>query len=394
MKKKIDGEMSYSAQQIILLLEFLKEKYMFRRNIMTGTVEYINKEIGGSWQPLQKYDQNTITLRALQSGVEAWDKDVRRFIESSLVKNYNPLQEYLMALPKWDRHDRIGRLARRVPTTNPYWEKDFHLWFRAMVAQWLQVNPDHGNTLTPLLIGAQGDGKSTFCRLILPPELRMYYTDRIDFANRNEAVKSLMRFALINIDEYDSISSHQSSFLKHILQKADVKIRCAYSSVMERHLRYASFIATTNDTQPLTDPTGSRRFLCIETCGPINLKRFINYPQIYAQAVAEINEGYPTWFRKYQEQRIQRENMRFQRIDYLCNIFMECFRMAEDKERPIAMTLLDILKVMKSKNSSIRIDNGTLIRLGKILSQQGFKAFRTEKTRGYYVVPTKVQHDG
>jgi predicted P-loop ATPase len=77
---------------------------------------------------------------------------------------------------------------------------------------------------------------------------------------------------------------------------------------MEQHQRYASFIATTNDQQPLTDPSGSRRFLCIETTGSIDLKRTINYPQLYAQAVAEIQAGKPTYFNRRQEQRIQRSN--------------------------------------------------------------------------------------
>ena len=378
-------EIPYHTQQTKALLQFLDEYYMFRRNVLTGAVEFIDKQSGESWMPLRKYDQNTITLRALQSGIEAWDKDVKRFVESSFVKIYNPLKEYLEQLPQWDHHDRITSLANRVPTKNKYWEHDFHLWFRAMVAQWLQVNPEHGNTMTPLLIGRQGDGKSTFCRLLLPPELRVYYTDRIDFTNRNEAVQALVRFALINIDEYDSISKNQNAFLKHILQKADFKARKAYSSVMERHQRYASFIATTNDTQPLTDPSGSRRFLCIETCGSIDLQRPINYQQLYAQAMEEIADGLPTFFKRQNERRIQRSNVPYQYTEMMAELVNEYFKLPENKAEEKQMTVVQILKHIRLQNPGIGINRSSLIKLGFALINAGFKRKRARRGMVYTI---------
>ena len=378
-------EIPYHTQQTKALLQFLDEYYMFRRNVLTGAVEFIDKQSGESWMPLRKYDQNTITLRALQSGIEAWDKDVKRFVESSFVKIYNPLKEYLEQLPQWDHHDRITSLANRVPTKNKYWEHDFHLWFRAMVAQWLQVNPEHGNTMTPLLIGRQGDGKSTFCRLLLPPELRVYYTDRIDFTNRNEAVQALVRFALINIDEYDSISKNQNAFLKHILQKADFKARKAYSSVMERHQRYASFIATTNDTQPLTDPSGSRRFLCIETCGSIDLQRPINYQQLYAQAMEEIADGLPTFFKRQNERRIQRSNVPYQYTEMMAELVNEYFKLPENKDEEKQMTVVQILKHIRLQNPGIGINRSSLIKLGFALINAGFKRKRARRGMVYTI---------
>ncbi len=378
-------EIPYHTQQTKALLQFLDKYYMFRRNVLTGAVEFIDKQSGESWMPLQKYDQNTITLRALQSGIEAWDKDVKRFVESSFVKTYNPLKEYLEQLPQWDHYDRITSLAHRVPTKNKYWEHDFHLWFRAMVAQWLQVNPEHGNTMTPLLIGRQGDGKSTFCRLLLPPELRVYYTDRIDFTNRNEAVQALVRFALINIDEYDSISKNQNAFLKHILQKADFKARKAYSSVMERHQRYASFIATTNDTQPLTDPSGSRRFLCIETCGSIDLQRPINYQQLYAQAMEEIADGLPTFFKRQNERRIQRSNVPYQYTEMMAELVNEYFKLPENKAEEKQMTVVQILKHIRLQNPGIGINRSSLIKLGFALINAGFKRKRARRGMVYTI---------
>lgn len=53
----------------------------------------------------------------------------------------------------------------------------FPRWFLAMVAQALDKNRDHGNSMVPMLIGGQGIMKSTFCKNILPPSMREYYMD-------------------------------------------------------------------------------------------------------------------------------------------------------------------------------------------------------------------------
>ena len=121
----------------------------------------------------------------------------------------------------------------------------------------------HANNISPLLVGAQGTRKSTFCRSLIPPAIRVYYTDSIDFSQKKDAELYLNRFALINIDEFDQISATQQGFLKHILQKPIVNIRKPHATAVLELRRYASFIATSNQKDLLTDPTGSRRFICI-----------------------------------------------------------------------------------------------------------------------------------
>jgi len=113
-----------------------------------------------------------------------------------------------------------------------------------------------GNALVPLLIGPQGCGKSSFCRILLPPELRDYYNDRISFKNETDLNLGLTSFALINIDEFDKVTQRQQVVLKYLLSTADVKYRPPYGKAMKQFRRYASFMGTTNEPQPLTDPTG------------------------------------------------------------------------------------------------------------------------------------------
>ena len=117
----------------------------------------------------------------------------------------------------------------------------------------VQARALHANSSLPLLVGPQGCGKSTWCRNLLPPSLRMYYTDSIDFSNKRDAELMLTRFALINIDEFDSVSSAYQSFLKNVLQKPVVNARQPYKRSIQALHRYASFIATCNNYDLLTD---------------------------------------------------------------------------------------------------------------------------------------------
>lgn len=377
LERKEDA-VPYFTLHMELLKQFMKARYLLRRNLITDGVEYIARgEMVADWQPLDRHALATITMEALSEGIEAWDKDVKRYVESSRIMEYDPITEFLDALPQWDGNDRVGELARRVPTDNKWWPEDFAVWMRAMMCQWLHRNMLHGNAMVPLLIGAQGDGKSTFCRRLLPDELADYYIDRIDFANRNVAERMLTRFCLINIDEYDSLSRQQGAFLKHVLQKSDVKTRKLYDSQILNRQRYATFIGTTNDPTPLIDTTGSRRFMCIQLTGRIDNDSPIDYAQLYAQVKEELNAGLPAWFDHSREQRIQQHNQRFQLQDSIEEIFCEMFRKPKNNDEESRLTAAQILAAMKKRYVSVKTDNSWIQRLSKLLVRKQFQRYHT-----------------
>ena len=381
----------YFTLHMELLKQFMKERYLLRRNLISDGVEYMQRgEIVADWQPLDRHALATITMEALSEGIEAWDKDIKRYVDSTWVQDYDPIVEFLSQLPRWNGQDHIAAMAQRVPTNNLHWAHDFAVWLRAMVAQWLGRNSQYGNAMVPLLIGAQGDGKSTFCRLLLPEELRDYYTDRIDFANRNSAEQMLTRFCLINIDEYDSLSNRQSAFLKHILQKSDIKMRKLYDSQVQCRQRYATFIGTTNDPTPLTDTTGSRRFLCIRTTGVIDTHSPIDYQQLYAQILYEVRQGQPTHFSKAEEQRIQRQNAAFQQFDVLEEVFFDIYHLPQDDDELKFLPAVKILERMHQFSSGIRIDMSAVQRLSKMLIKSGFKRRHT-RTQNEFGVAESVK---
>ena len=102
---------------------YMRNHYVLRLNIMTGVPEYKIKGLGYGFQPLNQKARNTMSINALKAGVDSWDKDLNRYIDSNLIPQYNPIEDYLQNLPHWDGKDRISALARRVKTSNKYWEK-------------------------------------------------------------------------------------------------------------------------------------------------------------------------------------------------------------------------------------------------------------------------------
>ena len=370
---------------------YMKEHYTLRLNVMTGVPEYRMNAVGYGFMPLDQAARNTMTIKALKAGVDSWDKDLSRYIDSNLIPRYYPMEDYLRHLPRWNnKHDYVGELARRIKTNNPYWENDFHIWMLSMVAQWLGKDRQHGNAIVPLLIGPQGSGKSTFCRRMLPEFLQMYYNDRISMKNDNDIFLAMSGYALINIDEFDAMSKTQQPILKYLISKHDVKFRPPYGKTMEQRQRFASFIATTNNLRPLTDPTGSRRFICIYA-DEIDNSGIINYDQLYSQLCQELQEGRRYWFEDEENERIIHQNENFQQVFNLEKMIELTFLPPEETSEDTKPTLLqDIMDKLSKKFPTFTIRKNTDIELGRKLTQMGYTHKKITKGSAFAVKESKT----
>ena len=315
---------------------FLTANYDMRKNLMTGVAEYRMKYSEDQiFKPLTIEVRNDMTIEAREQGLKSWDQDVNRFIDSTRIEQYDPINTWLDKLPQWDGQDRIKELAARVPTEQPHWEKYLRYWLVGMVAQWRESDKQlTGNALTPLLIGRQGCGKTRFCKILLPPELRDYYNDKLNFKNEFDLNIALTSFALINIDEFDKTTNSQQIVLKYLLSSSDVKFRPPYGKTIKQYRRYTSFIGTTNQMQPLVDPTGSRRFVCvgIPNGKNIDFTDNLNHQQLYAQALHLFNNGERFWLEDDEIQTLIEENVPYQRTVDLVEMINESFRKPKDGE--------------------------------------------------------------
>lgn len=365
---------------------YMKEHYTLRLNVMTGTPEYRMNAVGYGFQPLDQASRNTMAINALKAGVESWDKDLNRYIDSNLIPKYYPMEDYIKHLPKWNgKHDYVGELARRVKTTNPYWEGDFHKWMLSMVAQWLGKDRQHGNAIVPLLIGPQGSGKTTFCHRLLPDWLQTYYNDRISMKSDNDIFIAMSSYALINIDEFDAMSKSQQPILKYLISKHDVKFRPPFGKTMEERQRFASFIATTNNRRPLTDPTGSRRFICIYA-EEIDNTGLIDHNQLYAQLYAELQQGRRYWFEDEENARIIAQNEEFQQVSSYEKMIELTYLSPEDTPEDAPMkSLQQIMAKLDKLFPTFTIKKGTDVELGKRLTKMGYAHKRTNKGSSFRV---------
>ena len=379
-----------------LLEAFLKRRYMFRRNRVTGDVEVQEKyryELW--WKPLTQEVRNSINNAAISEGIKVWPKDLDRIVDTDLINSYDPVREWLDQLPQWDGRDRLGELADRVKTATPGWRDNFKIWMRSMVNQWLSgVDSMYGAQMVLMLVGSQGTRKSTFMRMLLPKELMTFYIDRIDFTNKKEALRALSRFLLINIDEYDQVSKSQTAYLKHLIQRTDVKERKLYSTTFEQQQRYAAFCATTNSLVPLKDDSGSRRYLVVEVTDKIDTnqqgERAIDYPQLYAQIVSEIRSGEEYAFTGERERQIQEHNSDYYETPNIISLFEDHFRKPKAGDEVVLMSPTEILKALKTNPENH--SNSTT--LGSYLHRNGYeKGEGVAGRRRYKLAAIAKEHD-
>ena len=368
----VDKDSKELSDNIMSMIGFLCKKYDFRYNSVMKFTEYRPKDKDyWGFQPVDARVQKRMTLEVQLANIRVSIKDVRNYLESDLLSTYNPVENFLFkCMGKWDGKDHIRALARTVPTDNPHWEDWFYTWFLAMVDQWRSYSHrKYGNSVAPLLISKQGYNKSTFCRSLVPPELQWGYNDNLVLSEKRQVLQAMCQALLLNLDEFNQISPQvQQGFLKNIIQLPSVKMKPPYGSHVQEFPRMASFIATSNMEDILSDPSGNRRFLGVELTGPIDVSQLPNYEQLYAQALAALQAGEKTYFDAEQTKLIMASNRKFEVISPVDQYFNLYFDLTDDAKLGEYLTAAEIFQELKSHiGSSVKLSN--LISFGRKLSQ-------------------------
>ena len=382
---------------------FLTSRYRFRFNVLTEETEVANIEnnLPDAHLRYAKVDErwmNSLSMEAIETGIDCWDRDIQRFVRSRRISEYHPFTAYFEQLPEWDGKDRVSALARRV-SDNPVWVNGFHRWMLGLSAQWMQFRSDannanransinRANSVAPLLVSSrQGLGKSTFCRLLMPDALKAYYTESYDLGSPASAEAKLAAYGLINLDEFDKLSASQMPLLKNLMQASALNIRKAYKRSASALPRIASFIGTSNREDLLVDRTGSRRFLCVSLEHAIDCVTPVEHEQLYAQLKAELLSGERSWFNKEEEQAIQQHNALFYKYIPEEEVFRLCFRFATEADHPqevLTLSATQLFERMKSAHPSV-MRGMTAYSLSRIMPQLGERV-HTAKGNVYRVV--------
>ena len=400
-KEEVKKAKSCSLMQEVTA--FLTSRYRFRFNVLTEETEVANiaNNIPDTHLRYTKVDErwmNSLSMEAIETGIDCWDRDIQRFVRSRRISEYHPFTAYFERLPEWDGTDRVSALARRV-SDDPVWVNGFHRWMLGLSAQWMQFRSDANNTnransinransVAPLLVSSrQGLGKSTFCRLLMPDALKAYYTESYDLSSPASAEAKLAACGLINLDEFDKLSASKMPLLKNLMQASALNIRKAYKRSASALPRIASFIGTSNREDLLVDRTGSRRFLCVSLEHAIDCVTPVEHEQLYAQLKAELLSGERSWFNKEEEQAIQQHNALFYKHIPEEEVFRLCFRLATEADHPqevLTLSATQLFERMKSAHPSV-MRGMTAYSLSRILPQLGERV-HTAKGNVYRVV--------
>ena len=393
----LKGEALAASQMMTLETEqFLNENYLFRRNVLSGKVEFATLPAEEpQYRVLTQEALNSIVIRARRENIcEKGNPktEIQELIHSEEVCDHNPVKEYLDSLPKWDGQNHVAKLFSRLPGITTEQHAFFAIWLRSAVAHWLQMDTLHGNECVPTLIGAQGCGKTTFVKRLLPAHLREYFLDHLNLSNKFDKEMALTNNLLVNLDELEAIRPSQHAALKQTLSKSKVNGRPIYGASQEDKPRYASFVATTNNPHPLTDATGSRRYICltIPKGQQIDNTGEIDYEQLYAQVLYEVREQKaPYWFNNMEVKRIQELNLNYVEQKDIAEIISVCFRKPKEGEKAKTLNSAQILKLIQAEYPSIKSDRSTKIHIGFAMKELGIEHLLYNNKRHYKIIPLK-----
>lgn len=294
--------------------EYLRENYECRYNVIKNTVE-VRHLSEDEFQRLTDLEVNEIWRALKLLGVSASIQSVNSVLNSKFSAQYNPFEDYFYNLPEWDGENHIGAMAARVPVAPEdvkVWEVYFTKWLVGSVATALGLGLNH---CCPVLVGEQGEYKSTYIRNLVPKKLLPYYAEaQINPADKDSKFLIAENF-IINLDELETSTRDEVGHLKSLITAETIHARRAYGRYAEDLPRRASFIGSVNKAIFLADITGSRRFLSMTIIGKINTKDPANIDQIYAQALHLLRNKFVYWFDSEEIKIINENNQKYQVIN-------------------------------------------------------------------------------
>ena len=331
---------------------YLSSRYEFRYNTVLGRTEY-RRMNSSDFTKVGRYEINTLR-RELDNdvGIITSSDNLYSIIESSFSPRINPIQEYFKGLPLVDVSSSspfslkaIPDLASCVVVRNsnkwlPYLTK----WLVAVVANAMDDRECRNHTCL-VLTGEQGKFKTTFLDLLCPPALHGYsYTGKI-YPQEKDTLTYIGQNLIVNIDDQlKALNKRDENELKNLITCPMVKYRMPYDKYVEEHPHLASFVASVNGNDFLTDPTGSRRFLPFEVLSiDIERAKAISMDNIYAEAKALLNIGFRYWFDDDEIAELYRESEDFQVQTAEMELLLRCFEKPTEDESYSLMTTTEIL---------------------------------------------------
>ena len=386
-----DDEDKPKPTQIDRLELFLSNKYVFRHNIVSGKLEFLdlqgsrlantskNNKQGGEqfqyfgkkkWNVMNDFIENSMLRECLKGRIKTNLSSLRNLLYSDFCVLFNPFEDYFFNLPSYDeKTDYITELANTITTTKQdLWQQCFKKWLVAMVGCVLDDKVINHTVI--VFSGKQGLGKTTWVEKLVPKPLKEYLFSGTINPNNKDTLVQLSECMLINLDELENLNRSEIGSLKEIITKTQIRMRKAYGHNNETMPRRASFAGSVNTAQFLNDSTGSRRFLCFELEG-IKYQHNVDINMAFSQALFLFKSGFRYWFDQEEIKSITENNEQYQLHSPEEELLLTWFEPCEREKANVFLNASQIAAKLAEK-AKINITDGTINKLGKALKKHNF----------------------
>ena len=379
---------------------YLSSYYEFRYNTVLGRTEYHSKS-NDDFVKVGRYEINTLRRElGCDEGISTSSENLYSIIESSFSPRINPIQEYFKRLSSIDvcggedgsaslSLKAIPNLASCVVVRNsPKWLPYLTKWLVAVVANAMDDRECRNHTCL-VLTGEQGKFKTTFLDLLCPPALHGYsYTGKI-YPQEKDTLTYIGQNLIVNIDDQlKALNKRNENELKNLITCPMVKYRMPYDKYVEEHPHLASFVASVNGNDFLTDPTGSRRFLPFEVLSiDIEKAKRISMDNVYAEAKALLKSGFRYWFDDEETAELYRESEDFQVQTAEMELLLRCFEKSTEDESYSLMTTTEILTYLGIYTHQPLVTK----RMGEALKKAGYIKVSKRRNGGSPIYVYKIR---
>ena len=375
---------------------YLSTHYEFRYNTVLGRTEYRSKN-DAHFSKVGRYEINTLRREIDNDiGIITSSDNLYSIIESSFSPRVNPIQEYFKGLPLVDVSSSSPFSLKAIPDlascvvvrNSDKWLPYLTKWLVAVVANAMDDRECRNHTCL-VLTGEQGKFKTTFLNLLCPPALHGYsYTGKI-YPQEKDTLTYIGQNLIVNIDDQlKALNKRDENELKNLITCPMVKYRMPYDKYVEEHPHLASFVASVNGNDFLTDPTGSRRFLPFEVLSiDIQRAKAISVDNVYAEAKALLKSGFRYWFDDDEIAELYRESEDFQVQTAEMELLLRCFEKPTEDESYSLMTTTEILTYLGVYTHQPLVAK----RMGEALKKAGYIKVSKRRNGGSPIYVYKIR---
>lgn len=407
------GESYGKKPSMKMLKQWLSMRYEFHRNEVTGYYEVCSRDVLKGkfhhWTRMDDNIENSLWIEMEEDGLQTQQPRLHSLINSDFSEKYNPLLDYLTALPTWDgKTDYIQMLADRIHIANTdgahHTQEDFRYffkkWFVAMVVTWV-TDTVVGQTIL-IFVGKGGLFKTTFFDKLLPKILHDYFINESTASYTDkDFMEAMASKALMCLDEFETAFGKNLSAFKSCVTKLFFSIRRPYDKYRTELPHRAAMCGTSNSVQIISEEENRRYspWLIESIDSPIDHP--IDYQHVYAQAVAlgkEVMErqrkhkdGWVFWLTTEDIEVMREHNKMFMISNYMEDQILRYYRVpGKDVEA----------RYIKFRYSSEILERiGGCPALSRYIYQQnlastllrlGFERKRRSKGMGWFVIEKEV----